>query len=258
MEVGRPSWKECAMSEFEGRVAIVTGGGSGIGEACAHLLAMRGARVLVADHHADAAARVAEAIGEAAAPFVGDVSDPEACNAMVAEAVSTFGGLHVAVNNAGIGGEQNPIGAYSVEGWRTVLSVNLDGVFYCMRAQLPVMIEGGGGSIVNMSSILGSVGFASAGAYVAAKHGVVGLTRAAAIDHAADGVRINAVGPGFIDTPLLAAAPKEMIEGIAALHPLGRLGTSEEVAELVAFLASNRSSNTTGAYFTTDGGYTAR
>jgi NAD(P)-dependent dehydrogenase (short-subunit alcohol dehydrogenase family) len=127
-----------------------------------------------------------------------------------------------------------------------------------MRAELPVMIAAGGGSIINMSSILGSVGFASAGAYVAAKHGVVGLTRAAALDHAADGVRVNAVGPGFIDTPLLAAAPAEVIAGVASLHPLGRLGTSQEVAELVAFLASARASNTTGAYYTTDGGYTAR
>jgi NAD(P)-dependent dehydrogenase (short-subunit alcohol dehydrogenase family) len=246
------------MGDFDGRVAVVTGGGSGIGEACAKTLAAGGAKVLVADLHADAAQRVAGEIGAAALAHTVDVSDPEACERMVAAAVEAFGGLHVAVNNAGIGGEQNPIGSYSVEGWRTVQSVNLDGVFYCMRAELPVMIAGGGGSIVNMSSILGSVGFAAAGAYVAAKHGVVGLTRAGALDHAADGVRINAVGPGFIDTPLLAAAPAEVIAGVAALHPLGRMGTSQEVAELVAFLASDRASNTTGAYYTTDGGYTAR
>jgi NAD(P)-dependent dehydrogenase (short-subunit alcohol dehydrogenase family) len=246
------------MSDFDGQVALVTGGGSGIGEACAKTLAERGAKVLVADLHADAAERVAAEIGGAALAHTVDVSDPEACRLMVDAAVEAFGGLHVAVNNAGIGGEQNPVGSYSVEGWRTVQSVNLDGVFYCMRAELPVMIAAGGGSIINMSSILGSVGFASAGAYVAAKHGVVGLTRAAALDHAADGVRVNAVGPGFIDTPLLAAAPAEVIAGVASLHPLGRLGTSQEVAELVAFLASARASNTTGAYYTTDGGYTAR
>jgi NAD(P)-dependent dehydrogenase (short-subunit alcohol dehydrogenase family) len=251
-------WKEPAMSELDGRVAIVTGGGSGIGEACARLLVERGAKVLVADWHPDAAGQVADELGDAAHAFVGDVADPSACHDMVAAAVERFGGLHIAVNNAGIAGEQNPVVAYSIEGWRKVLSVNLDGVFYCMRAELPVMIEGGGGSIINMSSILGTVGFAAAGAYVAAKHGVVGLTRAAALDHAGDGVRINVVGPGFIDTPLLAAAPKEILDGIAALHPLGRMGTSREVAELVAFLASDRSSNTTGAYYTTDGGYTAR
>jgi NAD(P)-dependent dehydrogenase (short-subunit alcohol dehydrogenase family) len=244
--------------DFSGKVALVTGGGSGIGEACAITLAARGAKVLVADVNAEAAERVAGVIGDAARAHTVDVSDAEACVAMVAAAVDAFGGLHVAVNNAGIGGEQNPIGSYSVEGWRKVLSINLDGVFYCMRAEIPAMTAAGGGSIVNMSSILGSVGFASAGAYVSAKHGVVGLTRAAAIDHATDGVRVNAVGPGFIDTPLLAAAPQEMIAGIASLHPLGRLGTSQEVAELVAFLASDRASNTTGAYMTTDGGYTAR
>jgi NAD(P)-dependent dehydrogenase (short-subunit alcohol dehydrogenase family) len=246
------------MGDFDGQVALVTGGGSGIGEACATTLAAGGAKVLVADLHGDEAQRVAASIGGSALAHTIDVSDPDACHRMVAAAVEAFGGLHIAVNNAGIGGEQNPVGAYSVEGWRTVLSVNLDGVFYCMRAELPVMIEGGGGSIINMASILGSVGFASAGAYVAAKHGVVGLTRAAALDHAADGVRVNAVGPGFIDTPLLAAAPADVIAGVASLHPLGRLGTSQEVAELVAFLASARASNTTGAYYTTDGGYTAR
>jgi NAD(P)-dependent dehydrogenase (short-subunit alcohol dehydrogenase family) len=244
--------------DFDGQVALVTGGGSGIGEACAATLADRGAKVLVADRNGDAAERVASAIGPSARAYEVDVSDPEACGRMVDAAVEAFGGLNVAVNNAGIGGEQNPVGAYSVEGWRQVLSVNLDGVFYCMRAELPVMIAAGAGSIINMASILGSVGFASAGAYVAAKHGVVGLTRAAALDHAGDGVRVNAVGPGFIDTPLLAAAPPEVIAGVAALHPIGRMGTSQEVAELVAFLASSRASNTTGAYYTTDGGYTAR
>jgi NAD(P)-dependent dehydrogenase (short-subunit alcohol dehydrogenase family) len=245
-------------NDFEGKVAIVTGGGSGIGEACAITLADRGAKVLVADWHAEAAEKVAAGIGGSARAFTVDVSDPAACEAMVAAAVDAFGGLHIAVNNAGIGGEQNVTGSYSVAGWQAVRSVNLDGVFYCMRAELAVMIAGGGGSIVNMASILGSVGFNAAPAYTAAKHGVVGLTKVAALDHAGDGVRVNAVGPGFIDTPLLSALPEEMLAGIAAMHPIGRMGTSQEVAEVVAFLASDRSSNTTGAYYTTDGGYTAR
>ena len=244
--------------DFTDKVAIVTGGGSGIGEACAITLAERGAKVLVADLHLDAAQKVADAIGSNAKAFAVDVSDPVACEAMVKAAVDEFGGLHVGVNNAGIGGEQTPIGSYSVEGWRQVMSVNLDGVFYSMRAELEVMIAAGGGSIVNMASILGSVAFPNAGAYVSAKHGVVGLTRAAAIDHAAQGIRVNAVGPGFINTPLLAAMPAEMLGALSEMHPIGRLGESQEVAELVAFLASDRASNTTGAYYTTDGGYTAR
>lgn len=244
--------------DFSGKVAIVTGAGSGIGEACAITLAQRGAKVLVADRDAEGADRVAAAIGDSAMPFTVDVSDPTQCEAMVAAAVDGLGGLHVAVNNAGIGGEQNTTGDYSVDGWRQVVSVNLDGVFYCMRAQIPVMVAGGGGSIVNMASILGSVGFSAAPAYTAAKHGVVGLTKVAALDHAAQGVRVNSVGPGFIDTPLLAALPEEMLAGIAALHPLGRMGTSQEVAEVVAFLASDKASNVTGSYYLTDGGYTAR
>lgn len=244
--------------DFEGSVAVVTGGGSGIGEACAVLLAQRGASVLVCDIDAAGADRVAASIGGQASVFVGDVAKPEDCEAMVASAVERYGRLDVAVNNAGVGAEPNPVGELSIEGWRRTVGINLDGVFYCMHHEIPAMTATGGGSIVNMSSILGSVGFTNAAAYVAAKHGVVGLTRAAAVEYAAQGIRVNAVGPGFIDTPLLSTAPQEVIAGIAALHPLGRLGTSQEVAEVVAFVASSRASNVTGSYYTVDGGYTAR
>jgi NAD(P)-dependent dehydrogenase (short-subunit alcohol dehydrogenase family) len=244
--------------ELEGRVALVTGAGSGIGEACARLLVERGAKVVVADLKQDAAEGVAGDLGDAAIAATVDVSDVASCTAMVAAAVDTFGRLDIAVNNAGVAGAQADVGEYPVESWHQVISVHLDGTFYCMRAELAAMLEAGGGSIVNMSSILGSVGFAQAPAYVAAKHGIVGLTRAAAIDYGPRNVRVNAVGPGFIDTPLLGALPDEQKAGLASLHPLGRLGRSEEVAELVAFLASDRASNTTGAYYTTDGGYTAR
>jgi NAD(P)-dependent dehydrogenase (short-subunit alcohol dehydrogenase family) len=172
--------------------------------------------------------------------------------------VAAFGRLDVAVNNAGIAGPSASTGDYPIDGWRQVLAVHLDGTFYCLRAEIAAMRRAGGGSVVNMASILGSTGFAMAPAYVAAKHGIVGLTRAAALDHAAEGIRVNAVGPGFIDTPLLANAPAEVVAGTAALHPLGRLGTSREVAELVCFLASDAASNMTGGYYVTDGGYTSR
>ena len=243
---------------FEGRAALVTGAGSGIGEACAVMLAERGARVLVADIDSSAAERVSSAIGKAATPFTVDVSDPDQCAAMVAAAVDSFGRLDVAVNNAGVAGPSAPAGEYPLDGWRRVLSIHLDGTFYCCRAEIGVMKAAGGGSIVNMASILGSTGFQGAPAYVAAKHGIVGFTRAAALDHAADGIRINSVGPGFIQTPLLDDAPAEVVAGVAALHPLGRLGTSDEVAELVCFLASDAASNMTGGYYLADGGYTAR
>jgi NAD(P)-dependent dehydrogenase (short-subunit alcohol dehydrogenase family) len=214
--------------------------------------------VVVADRAPDAAQRVAKEIGEAALPFTVDVSDPAACEAMVRAAVEAFGGLDVAVNNAGIGGPQALTGDYPLDGWHQVIDVNLNGVFYSMRAEIPAMLANGGGSIVNMASILGSVGFGQAVAYVAAKHGVVGMTKTAAIEYAKQGIRVNSIGPGFIDTPLLAAADQEVIAGVSALHPIGRLGRSAEVAELVAFLCSDKASNTTGSYLLTDGGYTAQ
>jgi len=159
---------------------------------------------------------------------------------------------------SGIGGPQALTGEYPLDGWEKVLAVNLSGVFYSMRAEIPAMLAGGGGSIVNMASILGSVGFAQAVAYVSAKHAVVGMTKTAAIEYAQRGIRVNSVGPGFIDTPLLASVDQDVIAGVSSLHPLGRLGRSAEVAELVAFLASDRASNTTGSYLLTDGGYTAQ
>jgi len=247
-----------SVNDFDGRVAIVTGGGSGIGAACARLLAAGGARVVVADLDEGSAKLIADEIGSNAVAFAVDVSDPQACERMVQTALTTFGRLDIAVNNAGIGGQQSAIADYPLEGWAAVIGVNLSGAFYCMRAQIPAMLKTGGGSIVNMASILGSVGFAGSAAYVAAKHGLVGLTKTAALEYAGQGIRVNSVGPGFIDTPLLSNLPPEALSALVQAHPLGRLGRPEEIAELVAFLASDRASNTTGSYLVSDGGYTAR
>jgi NAD(P)-dependent dehydrogenase (short-subunit alcohol dehydrogenase family) len=248
--------------DLSGKVAIVTGAGSGIGEACAMMLAARGVFVVLADLKLDAVKRVAASIsksGGKAATGQANVADPASVAAMVKVAVDTFGGLDIAVNNAGIGGEAKPVGEYSIEGWQQVISVNLSGVFYCMRYELPAMVARGGGSIVNMASILGMVGFATSSAYVAAKHGVLGLTKSAALEYATKGVRVNSVGPGFISTPLIAAnMDAAATEYIAGLHAMKRLGKPEEVASLVCFLASDEASFITGSYHVVDGGYTAQ
>ncbi|HJS20704.1 MAG TPA: glucose 1-dehydrogenase [Anaerolineales bacterium] len=250
------------LQDFSGKVAIVTGAASGIGEAVAQAIAARGGQVVVADINQDAAERAATAIGEtggSAQAIAGDVADPAAMEAMVQFAVETYGGLDVAVNNAGIGGPLSPTGEYPVDGWRRVIDINLSGVFYCMRYQIPAMLARGGGAIINVASILGAVGTANSPAYVAAKHGVLGLTKAAAIEYATRNIRINSVGPGYIATPLLTSTLDEAaLQAIADLHPVKRLGASEEVAALIVFLASDEAAFITGSYHLVDGGYTAQ
>lgn len=245
---------------FAGKVALVTGAGSGIGEATAKLYAAYGAKVIVADLNEKGGNAVVEAIkkGGGEARFVKcDVSQAEACAKLVEETLRAYGRLDYACNNAGIGGEQNMLADMSVEGFNKVIAVNLSSVFYCMKYQIPAMLQNDGGAIVNMASILGQVGFAYSAGYVAAKHGVVGLTQNAGIEYSAKGIRVNAVGPGFIDTPLLNQADAKTKEGLVSKHPIGRLGTSEEVAELVIWLSSDKASFVTGAYYPVDGGYLA-
>ena len=249
-----------ATYDLSNRSAIVTGGGSGIGRSVALELARNGASVLVADLSQASAEKVVAEItadGGTAAAFVGDVADYDVNVAMVA-AAGELAPLRVAVNNAGIGGEAAPVAEYSLDSWHKVMNVNLNSVFYALKAQIPAMLAAGGGSIVNMASVLGSVGIQGSSAYVTTKHAIIGLTKNAALEYSAQGVRVNAVGPGFIATPLLDAnLSEEAKTALAAQHAVNRLGTPEEVAALTAFLASDAAGFVTGSYHLVDGGYAA-
>ncbi len=250
------------MGNFEGKTALVTGGGSGLGESISKDLAKHGANVVVVDINIDGATRVADEItaaGGTAVPFQANTAVAEDSKKSVDFAVATYGSLNFAVNNAGIGGASAPVGEVDIDDWDKVIAINLNGVLYGMRYQIPAILEAGAsaGSIVNMASIHGTVAAPGNAAYTAAKHGVVGLTKNAAAEYGAQGLRINAIGPGYIDTPLLAAAPQELIDGLAAKHPLGRLGQPDEIANVITFLLSDKASFMTGSYVLVDGGYTA-
>ncbi len=242
-----------------GRVAVVTGGASGIGAACSRTLHARGASVVIADRQYDAAADLAAQLGERAAAIQVDVAVESSCLAMAAFAVERFGRLDIGINNAGVPNADRSRAAFlSYDSWRHLMSINLDGVFLSMKAEINAMIEIGGGAIVNIASVMGTVAVECGSAYVASKHGVVGLTKAAALDHASDGIRVNAVAPGYVETPMLEDRNDEQRAAIVARHPIGRIAKTDEVASVVAFLASPDAGFVTGACYFADGGYTIR
>jgi NAD(P)-dependent dehydrogenase (short-subunit alcohol dehydrogenase family) len=254
------------MGRLEGKVALVTGGGSGIGRAICERFAREGARVTVADWHRAAAdetvARIVDEGGRAVATS-GDVADPADAERMVAETVATFGRLDVLIANAGqalvaTATETTP------EQWDRVIGSNLTGCFLLVRAAIPRLIAAGGGSIVLTASQLAFVGAERFAAYAASKGGVLNLARALALDHARDKIRVNALCPGAVETPLLLnqfagqEGPQGTLADLAALHPLGRLGQPGEIAAAALFLASDEASFVTGSALVVDGGYLAR
>ncbi len=245
-------------NKFNNKVALFTGAGSGIGKSTALLLAQQGASVVVSDINLEAAQKVVDeivALGGKAAANKANTAEPEDMKAAVEFAVSTFGALHLAFNNAGILGEVNSTEELSIDGWRRVIDVNLNAVFYSMHYEVPAILAAGGGAIVNTASIAGLIGIQNISGYVAAKHGVTGLTKAAALEYADKGIRINSVHPGYIKTPLIAEFEEaEMVK----LHPIGRLGQPEEVAQVVAFLLSDDASFVTGSQYVVDGAYTSK
>jgi 2-dehydro-3-deoxy-L-rhamnonate dehydrogenase (NAD+) len=246
-------------NDLDGKAVLVTGAGSGIGEACAHRVASGGGRVAVVDINEEAALRVAGDIGGEAFGLQADVAEEASVAAMVQQVVDRFGHLDGAVNNAGVSGEHLDVADYPLEDWRRVMRVNLDGVFLCVREEIRAMRGNGGGAIVNMASVLAAAAFPEQAAYVTSKHALIGLTRTAALDHAGDGIRVNAVGPAFILTPLSEKTmDPELIAAMAPQHALGRWGRPEEVAEMTAWLLSDASSFATGTYYPIDGGYLAR
>ncbi|TCZ65924.1 glucose 1-dehydrogenase [Roseicella aquatilis] len=251
---------------LEGKAALVTGAASGIGRAAALAFAREGAWVAAADRNLDAAKATVRAIEDAGGEAVAiacDVTDDAQVAAMVAAAVEAFGSLDCAFNNAGIAPFQfNSGGVLAADleeaSWLGLIDVNLHGVWRCLRHEVAQMRRQGGGAIVNTASVLGLVGSGGSAAYVAGKHAVVGLTKAAAIDHAPENIRVNAVCPGYIETPMTEDTMRKRGEAIMARVPMARMGTPQEIAEAVVWMCSDRAAFVTGSCWQVDGGYTAR
>ena len=253
------------MKKLENKTVFITGGLSGIGLACAIAAAKEGANVAVADFksaNGDKALLEIKKENSKAIFIECDVSVFAQVQMAIQKVVSTFGTLDVALNNAGIGGESNKVGDMTEQAWLKVIGANLNGVFNCMKHELTQMSKQKKGVILNMSSILGKVGFATSSHYVAAKHGIIGLTQSAALEYASEGIRINSICPGFIETPLLTNAGitenSDLQKYIIGLHPMKRLGKSEEIAAGFIFLATDDSSFITGTTLEIDGGYLAQ
>ena len=250
---------------LDGKTTLVTGGGSGIGRATSLAYAREGARVVVVDVNVEGGEETVQQIKEAGGEAIlvhADVAKPEDTQAMVAQAVEAFGSLDCAFNNAGISGRERWLTAeYPEEEWDRVTSINLKGVWLCMKAEIPQMLKQGGGAIVNTASVAGLVGIRGTAAYIAAKHGVVGLTKAAALEYADRGIRVNSVCPGYIHTPLVQGV-FDSVDGyedqVKSRHPVGRLGEPQEIAEAVLWLSSDSASFVTGHNMAVDGGYTAQ
>jgi NAD(P)-dependent dehydrogenase (short-subunit alcohol dehydrogenase family) len=244
------------------KIALITGAASGIGRATAEMFVKEGAKVVVADLHSDGAAEVAASFGASAIAVGGDVSKPADAAAMVEAAVQRFGRLDILVNNAGFG-RLGTVETTEFADWQAVLDVNLNGVFLCSKYAVPVLRAGGGGSIINLASTISVVGIPNRAAYVAAKGAVAALTRAMAIDHAKEGIRVNSIAPGVINSAYYDSMLKEVsdpeafIRGLNARSPLNRMGAPSDIASAIVFLASDESSFATGSMMTIDGGYTA-
>ncbi|WP_193017503.1 SDR family NAD(P)-dependent oxidoreductase [Proteus sp. FME41] len=250
------------MGYFEDKIMLVTGASTGVGEGIAQLLYQRGATVFITGRHLDQVVQTARSIdttGKKVIALQADMTSPSQVEKMVKTVITQVGALHGLVNNAGITGPHNTsIVDYDIEDWKAVMDTDINGVFYGLKYGIPAILKSGGGSIVNLSSSNGIVGIAGISAYTAAKHAVLGITRSAALEFADQGVRINAIGPGYVDTPKMQMLPDEVRDWMANTHPMKRMATREEVAKTVAFLLSDESSFSTGAFYAIDGGYTAQ